>query len=404
MRIKFPPSFLWGAAISSYQCEGGNNSCDWFEWEKKRGLEPCGLACNHYNLFKKDFSLARKLNLNSLRFSLEWSRLCPEPNIFLEEELGHYIRVIEELSLQGLEPVVTLHHFTNPLWFARMQSFSRVKNIDHFLFYLRKTVQALKDKVNIWLIFNEPLVYIYNSYIEGIWPPGSKSLLSAKKVLDNVITAYCLGYEEINNIYKSGKTSPRISLSKNMRVFYPCDKGVKNLNSFSSQLRSQVFNFRLIEKLTKAGKIDFLALNYYCREFVRFKGPLGAVCGHGHDSRRNYLGWDIYPQGFYELLMSLKKYNLPVFVTENGTAESQETFYESYLVEHLRSLARAYEEGVDLMGYLWWSLLDNFEWDKGFGPRFGLIEVDYTNFNRKIKPFAYTYAKICRESEIDTKC
>ena len=402
MEVKFPSSFLWGAALSSYQCEGGNTNCDWYQWERKKGLEEAGEACDHYHLFDKDFQLAKELNLNSLRFSLEWARIHPDSLNFAEDELKHYSDVVNCLSKYKIKPIVTLHHFTNPAWFVDKGGWLNSKNIDYFLSFLNKSVSALKSKVDTWLIFNEPLVYIYNSFIRGIWPPGEKSLKLAKKALDNIITAYLIGYKEIKNIYQDSSILPQVSLAKHMRVFSGCPDFYFILNSLSALLRNKCFNFWLFDYLGKRKSLDFLALNYYCKEYVRFKGLLGIECSHlHHKERKNHLGWNIYPQGFYRILRSLKRFNLPIIITENGTAETEDDFYEEYLIEHLRSMAKALREGVDLRGYLWWSLLDNFEWDKGFKYRFGLVEVDYKSMERRIKPFANTYARICRENKIE---
>jgi beta-glucosidase len=402
MQIQFPSSFLWGAALSSYQCEGQNVNADWHLWEKERNLESCGLACNHYDLFPHDFQLARQLQLNSLRLSLEWARIFPEPSGFCDRGIQHYHQVVDSLLTHDLKPLITLHHFTNPLWFAREGGWMQARNVDHFLAYVRQAVESLKDKVEMWVVLNEPLVYIYNGFIQGIWPPGEKSLFSARKALDNLLAAYYLGYQEIKRIYAQTEKRPAISLAKNLRIFQGCPLSLHMLNSLSAGIRSKCFNFSLLDHLAKKGKLDFLAINYYCKEYTRFEGLVGAECTHRfHGERKNELGWNVYPQGLYEVLMRLKRFNLPVFIAENGTAELGDAEYGSYLLSHLKAMARAYSEGVDVSGYFWWSLLDNFEWDKGFGPRFGLIEVDYKTYSRNIRPFAHTYAGICRQNAIE---
>jgi len=402
MQVEFPSSFLWGAAISSYQCEGGNYNCDWHSWEKEKGLEQAGLACDHYRLFEEDFRLAKELNLNALRFSVEWARICPHVSEFLQQELEHYCRVADSLCKLDIKPIVTLHHFTNPSWFSQSRGWVHSSNVEFFLAYLRRVVESLKDKVDTWIIFNEPLVYIYNGFIQGIWPPGEKSLRAAAKVLDNIKSAYVAGYQEIKRIYRGSGIEPKVSIAKNIRVFSGCPDLGFALNSLSAFARSRSFNFWILDYFYRKSCLHFVALNYYCREYTKFKGLLGRECRHkNHKQRRNYLGWSVYPQGFYDILVKLKKFGLPVIVTENGTAEDQDYFYENFLTGHLRSLAKAFSDGVDIAGYLWWSLLDNFEWDKGFGPRFGLIEVDYSDFKRRVKPFAHTYAEVCRHNRVN---
>lgn len=154
--------------------------------------------------------------------------------------------------------------------------------------------------------------------------------------------------------------------------------------------------------MTKRNALDFLAINYYCREFSKFKDLFGAESDYKPKrGRKNYLGWNIYPQGFYRLLKKIARYNLPIIITENGTAEYENSLYEDFLIRHLRSLAAAINEGVDIRGYLWWSLIDNFEWDKGFGPCFGLAGVDYKTFKRTPKPFSATYSTIIKENRLE---
>jgi len=398
----FPPEFLWGAAISSYQTEGDNLNSDWYLWEKEKKITAAGRAANHYELFKEDFRLAKELNLKSLRISLEWARIFPQKNKCSDEALLHYKESIKLLNSLDIKPFVTLHHFTNPIWFSRAGGWLLSKNIDYFLEYVRKAANELKHDVHYWHIINEPMVYLYNGFIAGIWPPGIKSLNTAKKVLDNIISAYRDGYQEIKNIYKQEGLECNVSFAKHVRKFEACPSFNFGQNFISSSLRDKLFNIDLLDYLSQKHCLDSIAINYYCKEYVKFNGALGAQCRHPHHKEhKNFLGWYVYPQGLYEFLKRFKKYKLPIFITENGTAEVSDSLYEEYLLSHLTSVARAISEGVDIKGYFWWSLVDNFEWDKGFGPRFGLIEVDYGNFKRKIKPFAYTYAKICKDNRID---
>ena len=231
MTVNFPANFLWGASLSSYQHEGQNTNSDWHLWEKERGFEPCQRSCDHYHLFEKDFQLAKELNLNCLRFSLEWARVCPYQSVFRQEEINHYSTVVDNLLKYQLKPVVTLHHFTNPFWFSKQGGWLKSSNIDYFLEYLRKVVEANKAKVDTWLIFNEPLIYIYQGFISGAWPPGEKSFAKAKRVLANILSAYSTGYEEIKRIY--GKTPVSVSLTKHMRIFSACPKGLGFLNSLA---------------------------------------------------------------------------------------------------------------------------------------------------------------------------
>ncbi|MBN3040708.1 MAG: glycoside hydrolase family 1 protein [Candidatus Omnitrophica bacterium] len=401
MTILFPEGFFWGAALSSYQSEGGNINTDWAHWEKEHALEKAAAACDHYNRFKEDFNLARSMHLNSLRLSFEWARVNPEPDVFSSESLQHYNQVVDELLNFKLKPFLTLHHFTNPDWFMKKGGWLNPANIDFFISYVRNIAQALKGKVEYWIVFNEPLVYIYHGYITGIWPPGIRNFGQAKKAMDNILKAYAYSYQEIKQT-SSREFQPLVSIAKHIRFFSPCTQGSGLLNCFSSFLRDKYFNINLIEHLKKRKILDYLAINYYCKEYVQFKGIFGRECSHDfHPERRNNVGWYVSPEGFYDTLIRLKRYRLPIFVSENGTAESQEYLYKEYLEAHLQSLARACSKGVDLRGYFWWSLFDNFEWEKGYGPRFGLYEVDYKDFRRYPRPYSSFYADVCKYNKIE---
>ncbi|MDD5194382.1 MAG: family 1 glycosylhydrolase [Candidatus Omnitrophica bacterium] len=400
MQIQFPQSFFWGAALSSYQSEGGNFNSDWAIWEKEKNLQPAKLASDHYSRFREDFRLASQLRLNCLRLSFEWARIYPSRGVVAEEELAHYKEVIDALLALGIRPLVSLHHFTNPIWFAKSGGWLKSSNIDSFLEYVSKVSSAFKDKIEYWLVFNEPLVYIYNGFLRGNWPPGEHSLSSANKVLDNITACYEAAYQEIKRVY--GSCPSKVSFSKHLRSFYPCPRFSFGLNRASASLRDRIFNNSLLERIARSQCMDFIAINYYCKEYVQFAGPLGKECEHNyHQERRNYMGWYVYPQGLYELLLRLKKFNLPIIITENGTAEEKNSDYKEYLFTHLKSIGRAISAGVDVRGYIWWSLIDNFEWDKGFSPRFGLIGIDYTTLERSIRPFALEYAEVASSNKLE---
>ncbi len=403
MRIYFPHNFLWGSSISSYQTEGGNTNSDWFLWEKKHSLERAGKSTDHFHLFKKDISLASLLSHNAFRFSLEWSRIYPQKKLLFYEALNHYREVIHLLKENNIIPIVTLHHFTNPIWFAQEGGWLNYKLIDEFIDYVRNVVIFFKKDVTYWLVFNEPLVYIYNGFIRGIWPPGLKSIKKSLSALKNILKAYILSYEEIKNIYR-GRTS-YVSLAKNMRVFMPCFYMNFFQNNLYSFLRSYLFNFNILNYLTTRKYLDFIALNYYCGEFVKGDFSLwGRECKDPHHSlKRNALGWLIYPQGLYQLLKRLKSYFIPIIITENGTAGSSEDEYLPFLISHIKSIAKAISEKVLIKGYFWWSLIDNFEWHCGYKYKFGLASVDFNDFSRKIRPFAWEYKKICENNYIEVE-
>jgi beta-glucosidase len=398
--IQFPQNFFWGAATSAYQVEGNNVNSDWWEWERKIGLkETSGLACRHYDLYQEDFDLAKLLNHNAHRLSVEWSRIEPEEGGFLEKEIERYRDVILSLRTRNLEPIVTLHHFTNPLWFAKLGGWQNKRAHNYFLRYVAKIVEALSDKVNFWITINEPLVYVYHGYILGVWPPQEKSFLKASSVKKNLIVAHTEAYSLIHSIYKKRNLShPLVSIAQNMQAFSPCSNVLKN--KLAVYLRNKFFNFEFIERTIRY--LDFIGVNYYARSLVdvqgwSFKNLMLDMCSKNHKPlKKNSLGWDIYPQGLYNLLLRLKKYNLPVFILENGICTEDDDLRWDFISEHLKNLHFAMQKGVKLLGYIYWSLLDNFEWDKGFGPRFGLIGVDYNTYKRTIRESAKKFSLVCK--------
>jgi len=400
--MQFPHNFLWGAASSAHQVEGNNINSDWWEWEKRVGLkEPSGQACWHYQLYKEDFDLAKSLNHNAHRLSVEWSRIEAVQGEFSEQELAHYREVILSLKEHNIEPIVTLHHFTNPLWFAKIGGWKNKKAIDYFSRYVDKVVTALGDQVHFWVTINEPLIYVYKSYILGEWPPQKKSLNLARKITHNLAIAHIKAYRLIHSIYKKRSFSrPSVSIAQNLQAFVACPPTLKN--KFAAYLGERLYNFGFVEKLMRHRVLDFIGINYYGPFFMeahgwRLKNLLLEASRQEHrELKKNTLGWYIYPEGLYQLLIKLKRYKLPIFILENGICSQDDQLRWDYIRQHLVNVHRAMQEGVAVLGYIYWSLLDNFEWDKGFAPRFGLIDVDYRDYKRTIRESARKFAEVCK--------
>ena len=404
--IKFPQNFLWGAATSAYQVEGDTVNSDWYQWEKDRGIENSGSACRHYEFYKQDFDLAKTLNHNSHRLSIEWSRIEPSEGKFSQEELKHYIDVILSLRSRNIEPIVTLHHFTNPIWFSKQGGWANKGAVTKFLRYCDFVARALAKHVHYWVTINEPMIYICHSYIIGVWPPQAKSYLKAKKVEDNLVSAHIKAYRLIYKIYKELNTyEPSIGIAQNMMAFVPCTPELKN--RFAAYLRNKWYNLGFLDKIMRHRAMDFIGVNYYSRQLVELKkwgisNLAMDVCKNNHyPVKKNSLGWDIYPEGLYEVLLKLKKYNLPVVITENGICTSDDNLRWEYIYAHLKNIYFAMEKGVNVTGYLYWSLMDNFEWDRGFGPRFGLIDIDYSTYKRTVRESARKLSQVCKTGVLE---
>ncbi|MCG8432170.1 MAG: glycoside hydrolase family 1 protein [Candidatus Omnitrophica bacterium] len=404
--ISFPEDFLWGTGTSAHQVEGGNDANDWWAWEHAdTQREPSGNACKHYELFGKDFDLAASLHHRAHRFSLEWSRIEPEEGEFSSEELDHYRDVLIALQERKIEPVVTLHHFTTPLWLSRRGGWAHERAPELFTRFTAKAVGHLGERVRFWVTINEPLVYSYYAYAAGIWPPGERSFARAQHVTAQFIRAHTAAYRLIHRLYrKRGWQRPMVTIAKNLQPFYPCRRTIRN--RLACALRDDRFNWRVLRHLVRARSLDIIGVNYYTRGVVdtrswRWSSLLTGGCERDHhDLPQNTLGWDIYPEGLYEVLCAAGRFGLPLFIMENGICTEDDLQRWDFIRRHLLSIARARQRGVEVIGYLYWSLLDNFEWAEGFGPRFGLIEVDYATQERRIRESALRFGEVCASGTV----
>ena len=399
--IQFPNNFYWGASTSSYQVEGNNVNADWWPWEIRAGKENSGPACRHYELYEQDFDLVKSLNHNAHRLSIEWSRIEPREGEFSEESLKHYIKVIMALRRRGIEPMVTLHHFTNPIWFADSGGWVNAASVKRFLRYCDFVTKALAPHVHFWFTINEPTVYFSHAYLWGMWPPQAKSFFKTKAVHDHLNEAHIEAYHLIHKIYNGLNIAPpSVSIAQHMQAILGCDQSLKN--RLATALREQLYNLETLDHLTRHKALDFIGVNYYSRHLVDVHNwwignLLMETCKENHHPlKKNSLGWDIYPEGLFQVLLSLKKYNLPLIIAENGICTTDDNERWEYIRNHLKNVHLAMAQGVNTLGYLYWSLMDNFEWSKGFGPRFGLVDIDYRTQQRTIRESARQYARVCR--------
>lgn len=425
--VTFPRGFLWGTSTSAHQVEGKNFQSDWWAWERAGNVrEPSGMACDHYARFLEDFDLAKQLHHNAHRLSIEWSRIEPDPGRWDEQAIKHYQEVIRALRERRLEPVVTLFHFTSPKWFSEQGGWRHPDAAERFGRYVARVVDAIGPSVRYWITINEPAIYIYQGYIAGAWPPGQRSWTAAFSVFERLLHGHRLAYHIIHAKLDAGESRPLVGVAKHMVVFNPCDPRSWK-DRLATWVRHSYFNGIITEAfqrghlrprfqpaLNHAGHrryLDFIGLNYYTRDFVHFAGwrtsrLFGEVCSLAHHRDagvRNSLGWEIYPQGIYECLTQLARSRLPILITENGLCTGDDAQRTVFLRAHLLQTARAMDDGVSVLGYLYWSLLDNYEWHEGFAPRFGFVEVDYATQARRIRPSAYEFATIAQTGQLATR-
>lgn len=407
MSRAFPKNFLWGAATSSHQVEGGNHN-DWSEWElanadrlaheaeKKFGHLPSwpmieahatrpenyisGSACDHYNRFREDFDIAKSLGNNAHRFSIEWSRIEPEEGKFNEAEIEHYREVIKALRERGIEPLVTLWHWTLPVWLRDKRGVENKEFPKYFLRYAQKVMSVFRTEVHFWTTLNEPEIYALNAYLKGVWSPQKKSIIAYYRVTANLIRAHRLVFRVLKNTHQDTK----IGIVLNMPWF---ESGGGIMNDAIKWGADRLWTFHVLNHIKE--ETDFVGLNHY------FHNRIDYGFNRNQNNRTSDMGWELYSEAIYHVLCDLKKYNKPIYITENGLADAEDKNRAWFIQGAIRNVEQALQEGVDVRGYFYWSLLDNFEWDKGFWPRFGLVEIDYENaLERKIRPSAWEYKRL----------
>lgn len=421
--LKFPEGFFWGAATSAHQVEGGTHN-DWSEWEKENAerlaeeakgkwadwqkekfpemFEPenylSGKACDHYNLYEKDFDAAKELGHSAHRFSIEWSRIEPEEGKFDEKEIEHYRKVIRAIRERGMEPFVTLWHFTNPVWVNEIGGWENKKTIEYFLRYTEKIIEAFQGEVKFWASFNEAPTYAGHVFALGEWLDAKRNIFLTNRVLKNICGAHNRAYSAVK-----AKYGDKIKFGIVYNLKHHTAYNSRNiLDRIVAKIDEYFRDTRYLEMTT--GRTDFIGLNYYFHDRLRFSIG-GRFFGLAEIKNPNEeitdLGWDVSPEGIYGIITRLKKYNLPIYITENGLADALDEKRAEFIKNHLFWVHKAISEGADVRGYFYWSLLDNFEWDKGFWPRFGLIEVDPETQARTVRKSALEYAKICKNNEIE---
>lgn len=371
------------AAQAEYQWHDLENWPDIKDMAKDPENYVSGKGADHFNRYEEDFEIARKMHMNAFRFSVEWSRIEPEEGVWSASAIQHYKEYVAELKRRNLEPVVTLFHFTLPVWFAEKGGFEKRSNVQYFVRFAEKIMRELGRDVRFVITINEPEVYAYESYMTGAWPPGKTSKASMRSVLNNLAAAHNKAADAIHGINRRFK----VSVAKNSPYIYAGDDAV--LSRKSADILQYARDDYFLKKVVK--HCDYLGVNYY------FSDRVYGYRVHNPDEKVSDLGWDLSPANIQHALERLhEKYNLPILITENGMADANDKNRQWWITQTLIGMQKAMDNGVKLEGYLHWSLIDNFEWDKGFWPRFGLVAIDYKTLKRTPRPSAVWFAKIIK--------
>jgi len=410
--VTFPKHFLWGASTAAHQVEGGNHN-QWTVWElenakakaaqadyhlhdyptwdkiKAEAKKPenyvSGALADHYNRYKEDFDFIEKMHMNSYRFSVEWSRIEPTEGVWNSEAIAHYKTYLEELRRRKIEPVVTLLHFTLPVWFAQKGGFEKRANVKYFVRFAEKIMSELGNSVRFIITINEPEVYGFESYYLQNWPPNQSSLWKVWRVANNQATAHRKAAKALHAMNRRYK----IGFAKSSVFFFPGD------TAWLSRLSANVFQYfqddYFIKKYIR--HCDFLGVNYYQSQRL-----FGYRVHNSETAEYSDVDWMLAPADIeYALERLYRKYKKPLMITENGLADADDEHRQWWIKETIIGMEKALKQGVELIGYFHWSLLDNFEWAYGKWPRFGLVAIDYKTGQRTLRPSAAWFGRVIKK-------
>jgi len=400
----FPASFLWGTATSPTQVEGHVHN-EWTHFVAQDGNH-CRVACDHYHRYPEDIQWMKYLGVNAYRLGIEWSRLQAAPGSPLNrKELDRYLDLLDQLLAAGIKPMVVLHHFSNPPWINATGGWTNAGTVEAFVNYVGQLVPELRGRVSLWNTFNEPDTYASLGYLLGGFPPCRRGdWFGFRKVIRNMASAHLKASEIIRAGGSNGEVA-EVGIAKNWTVFEPFNRWLP-WDRLYAGISHWAFNSFVTEAFLGGGRhraSSYLGLNYYGRVRVRNLRALVPANGVSHEELSK---WGItcddmlerHPAGFGRALRHLhQRFQLPVLVTENGSASENDDFRIRDLQEHLQQMHLAVADGVDVRGYFYWSLMDNFEWQFGYSKKFGLLKVDFNHADlpRSMTALAHYYRNIC---------
>jgi len=402
---------LWGTAVSHYQVEG-DDLCDWSDWERAgrtRG-EPCGGAVGSWRHYETDAELAAAAGANAFRFSVSWSRVEPSPGHYDDHAIARYVRLIEKLNTLDLEPIVTLFHYTHPQWFHATTPWTSTASVERFGAFGKQIAEAFGDRVRLYVPLNEPLVFALAGYYDAQIPPGLSDGRAMARVVDHLLAAHCAAAAAIREV----NPQAAIGVAHNMMAFAaerrwnPLDRAIASIahrcynRGLIEAFGSGRWDFLLPPRTRVRGRrddlpasIDVFGVNFYSRLHLRCPGRERLIGDFAYRDTTGFgftdNGWEIVPNALDELLIEATRANRPLMIMENGLADAGDRFRSAFIEAHLDSMERAAERGITVHGYLHWSLLDNYEWLDGFGPKFGLYEVDRATLERRPRASVETF-------------
>jgi beta-glucosidase len=389
MTRTFPDGFRWGTATAAHQIEGGNWNNDWWLWEHTPNsgtTEPSGDACDSYHRYAEDHAIVAGLGLDMYRFSVEWSRIEPEDGEISIAALDHYARVCDDLLERGVTPVVTFHHFTTPRWVAHHGGWEEPTTADRFARFCERTARHLGERIGIACTINEPNMVATGGYLAGSFPPGRQDPALRRAVND----VFCDAHRKARDAIKGVRSDLDVGLTLAMQSPHPVDGGEERARRIMRNLEDVY--------LECATGDDFIGVQTYSRMRIGPDGTLGPEPG----VRTTLMGYEFWPEALEETIRRAWAMTdgTPIIVTENGIGTDKDEERIEYVDRALQGVLRALDDGIDVRGYTYWSLLDNFEWALGYGPTFGLVAVDRSTFTRAPKPSAAWLGSIAKANAL----
>ena len=392
----FPKGFTWGTATAAHQVEGGNTNNDWWDWEHRADTicaESSGDACDHFHRYPRDIEMLAKLGFDNYRFSVEWSRVEPDSGEFSTNALDHYRRMVECCRLNGITPVVTLHHFTSPRWVAAAGGWLNPDTADLFARFCDRVVKHLGSDVGRWCTINEPNVVSTIGYFLGRFPPGETD----RGMRDRCNTIFVDAHIKARDVLKSQSSAP-VGITLAMQEFLIAS-GLSPHDEELAQSRRAAACAGLEDPFLEAARDDdYFGVQTYTREYF---GPDGRIAPTG-DARVTIMGYEFCPDSLEGCIRRAwdKTGHVPILITENGIATAHDSERIEYVHGALQGVLRCLQDGIDVRGYTYWSLLDNFEWVYGYRPTFGLVGVDRQSQLRTAKPSAHWLGRVASANEL----
>ena len=386
----FPDGFRWGTATAAHQIEGGNVNNDWWRWEHTAGsgvAEPSGDACDSWHLWRDDADLVAGLGFDNYRFSLEWSRIEPAAGEWSVAAVDHYRRICDYLRDRNVEPVVTFHHFTTPTWIADRGGWEKDETIERFAEFCNRSAAALGQSAAMACTINEPNVVATMGYVMGMFPPGRSDTGAAKAVSENLASAHRRAVEAI----RAAVPGLPVGLTLSMTDYQALEGGEERTDHIRA-VHEDIF-------LEATAGDDFVGVQTYTRMLIGANGWVGPEPGVAVLP----MGYELWPEALASCLRrawTVTGGTVPLWVTENGIGTDDDGRRIDFVLAALRGVQDVIAEGVDVRGYTYWSLLDNFEWAFGYRPKFGLVAVDRNTFERRPKGSAQWLSGIARGNRL----